>query len=429
MSYFEGRSELTNVLGRAIERSEAEVADLCREIREHPEQAFAEDHAASLLIERLASYGYNVERDLAGIPTAFRANMTNFDSEAMRKGLRHGHVAILAEYDADDGGHRSGRELVAGAALAGAIGLAEVLKTMRGEVSIIGCPAAVTREGKRRLAEAGVFESLDVALGAAPATTGLGFQPTINSTGESLAHARIAARFSGAAGESDARQRLVSAVESPELEPAGEAALQVKITDTGVTFELTAGSNPELDQAIERIQEQAATVEADTGAGIVLDVLERTPAFTVNRILARRIKTFADNMGLKQDRITKSPADGPSDWGHVSRVTSSVLARYPVSEDTVEAGTEAFAEACASEFALKQMVSSALAVSLTGLDVLGDMEFRGFAEGELIRSLNAQGVKRTPRRWLGVHSVMPRESANGNPPQAGPLSPPRRGES
>jgi hypothetical protein len=54
-----------------------------------------------------------------------------------------------------------------------------------------------------------------------------------------------------------------------------------------------------------------------------------------------------------------------------------------------------------------------LVVALTGLDLLGDMEFRGFAEGELIRTLKAQNIQRTPRRWLGVHPVKPKESSNG----------------
>ena len=37
------------------------------------------------------------------------------------------------------------------------------------------------------------------------------------------------------------------------------------------------------------------------------------------------------------------------------------------------------------------------------------MEFRGFVEGELIRGLRHRGIVRTPRRWLGVHPVLPRE--------------------
>jgi metal-dependent amidase/aminoacylase/carboxypeptidase family protein len=429
VSYFEGRSELGDALGRATERAGSEIAALCREIFEHPETAFEEERASALLSEYLSGHGYAVERDLAGMSTAFRASMTHFDTEAMRKGLRHGHVAILAEYDAEESGHRSGRQLVAGAALAAAVGLSETLRTMYGEVSIIGCPAAVTMGGKKRLAEAGVFEPVDVALGAVPAATGLGFQPTIDDTGGSLATARIVARFTGEAGESGARQRLATTIESTGLGQDEAITITVTLTDPGIQIDISATSNPELDRVIERISELVNDVATETGSGIEIDVLDRTPAINVNRILARRIKTFADNMGLKQDRVVKGPPGEPTDWGHVSLVTPTMRAMYPISEDHVEAGTEAFADASITEFAEKQMISCALAIALTGLDVLGDMEFRGFAEGELIRSLNAQGVKRMPRRWLGVHPVLPRESANANQSTLGPLSKPRRGRS
>lgn len=117
-------------------------------------------------------------------------------------------------------------------------------------------------------------------------------------------------------------------------------------------------------------------------------------AMLPSRILARRIKTFGDTLKMRQDRVTKQPPGSPTAWGAVSQVTPTAIARFPV-----EPGDDDDARA--------QMRLMAQVLASTGLDVLGDMEFRGFAEGEFIRGLRQRGIERVPRRWLGVHPVLP----------------------
>jgi metal-dependent amidase/aminoacylase/carboxypeptidase family protein len=427
LTYFEGQAELGKALEKAIQKSSDEIEAVCREIFDNPEPAFKENRASGLLVDYLTATGYEVERGIADLPTAFIARMQHHDAEATRKGLRHGHIAVIAEYDAEDGGHLSGRHLVAGAALASAVGLAEVLKKMHGDVSVIGCPAASTAEGKRLLAEAGVFEAPDLALGAFPAAKGFAFQPTINNTGGTLASAHLVVRFAGDAGESEARQRLATDVDSQVHDLGPHDYIQTSLAETGIEFVLFSETTSGLDDLVARINDLAGEAARDTSSTVEIDVQRRIPALNVSRILARRAKTFADRIGLEQDAIVKRPPASPADWGYLTQSTSAVQVRYLVSEEAVEAGTSAFAEATSSGIAYEQMLSAAIAVGLTGLDCLGDMEFRGFVEGELIRTLNKQGIKREPRRWLGVHAVMPRADANDSPPRLGPLSPPRRG--
>lgn len=416
MTDFADRAQLGQASGRAIDRARKDIQAIGEEIFEHPEPALSETRAARLLTDFLASSGFEIQSNLADMPTAFQATARNFDSEAMRKGLRHGHVAILAEYDADEDGHLSGRHLVASGAIATAVGLAEVLRGVHGQVMIIGCPAAAMLEGKRRLAAAGVFEPADAALGSAPASTGKGFQPIINNTGGTLASARVLVRFEGASDETDARQRLTTAAESLAHDFQEPESLAAAPTETGINLDIRCSTNPQLDEAVARLRDLAERVAADTGSVANVDVQVEAPAFNVNRILARRVKTFADTLSLKQEKVVKTPLAGPSDWGHVSLVASTTRAVYPISESDVEIGTPEFAEASRSDFAYQQMLTCAKAVALAGLDLLGDMELRGFAEGELIRSTKAQGLTRVPRRWLGVHPVKPREASNGHVP-------------
>lgn len=427
MTHFEGKKELTEDLARKIDRNTSAIESIAAEIFNNPEPPLAEHHAAGLMTSYLSDLGYDVETGIADMPTAFIARMHKHDTEAMRKGLRHGHVAILAEYDADAEGHVFGRHLVAGSALAIATGLPAVLEGIYGDISIIGCPAASTFEGKRRLAEAGIFETPDLAMGAMPASSGKGFQPTINNSGDTLATASVAVRFAGEAGESDARQRLATAVQSQDYAQDELDSIQTSLTETGVVFTLTSRSDAGLDRLAEHVTDLARQAAGDTSSIETIEVLSRVSAMLVNRILSRRIKTYADNMGLQQDAIVKSPPGPPSDWAYPAMSMATTLARFPVTEsEPVEMGTPAFADACNSEFAFKQMISAALGVSITALDTLGDMDFRGFAEGELIRSLKAQGITRTPRRWLGVHAVLPRTDSGSQPPALGPLSRPRR---
>ena len=414
MSDFENKGKLGKAAVSAIERARPDIIAISREIFDHPEPAFGEERAVQWLTDFLASSGFEIERGLAGIPTAFKASRQSFDAEAMRKGLRHGHVAILAEYDADDErGHTTGRHLVAGAALGSALGLAEALQGIYGSVTVIGCPAASTLEGKRALAAAGVFEPEDAALGARPASTGLGFQPTISNTGETLATARMHVRFSGPAGEADARQRLATSAGAMARDVSESDRVEVVLTEGGVELDLRARTNPDLDALIARVRELADSSAAETGSITEIETIRGAPAFNVNRIVARRMKTFGDSIGLKQDRIIKTEPSRVSDWGHVSLITSTVEAAYPISEDDARAGSDAFMRASVAQYAYDQMLTASMVVALTGLDLLGDMEFRGFAEGELIRTLKAQNIRRAPRRWLGVHPVQPTESSNG----------------
>ncbi|MBA2454891.1 MAG: hypothetical protein H0V47_17125 [Chloroflexia bacterium] len=414
MSDFEGKSKLGQAAMRAIESARPDLIAVSKALYDHPEPAFGEELAAQQLSDFLGSSGFEIERGLAGMPTAFKATRQRFDSEAMRKGLRHGHVAIIAEYDADDErGHTTGRHLVAGAALGSALGLAEALDGIYGSVTVIGCPAASTLEGKRALAAAGVFEPEDAALGARPASTGMGFQPTISNTGETYATARMQVRFNGPAGEAEARQRLATSAGAMARDVSEPGQAEVVLTEGGVEIDLRARTNPDLDGLIARVRELAGSAAAETGSTAGIEIIGGVPAFNVNRILARRMKTFGDNIGLKQNRIVKSEPSRASDWGNVSLITSTVEVAYPISEDDVQAGTDAFMQASVSQYAYDQMLSASMVVALTGLDLLGDMEFRGFAEGELIRTLKVQGVRRTPRRWLGVHPVQPKSSSNG----------------
>ena len=139
----------------------------------HPELAHQEIETAAYLVAQLRSVGYTVTEGIAGMPTAFRAEL-DFGSPGTT-------VGVIAVYDApasiDENGrvnpvHSCGHGPQAGGVIGAALALAAVRDKLTGSVVIVGCPAdeihsPLTRElgsGKARTADAGVWDDIDVAL-------------------------------------------------------------------------------------------------------------------------------------------------------------------------------------------------------------------------------------------------------------------------
>lgn len=186
----------------AIRRASRQVTALARDIYAHPELAFAEVHAATCIAGTLAEHQFTVTVGVHDMPTAFIASI----------GDGPVHVAFCAEYDAlpagtdrdgatrPDVSHACGHHLIAGAAVAAAIGLRDSVDDLGLTVLVIGTPgeellglaetpAGRLGAGKSLLLDAGAFDNIHAALMAHPCPSPFGmFLPT-------KACLRIRARF------------------------------------------------------------------------------------------------------------------------------------------------------------------------------------------------------------------------------------------
>ena len=145
---------------QAIDAARETILSVSHQIHDHPELGYQEVFASNLLIDTLESFGFEVIKNFAGIPTAFYAHKGN------GTGTR---VAFLAEYDALPGiGHACGHNMICTAALAAGIGLGAVISELAGEaggeVCVIGTPAEETDGAKVVMVDRGAFQELDVAL-------------------------------------------------------------------------------------------------------------------------------------------------------------------------------------------------------------------------------------------------------------------------
>jgi aminobenzoyl-glutamate utilization protein B len=142
-------------------------------IWKYAEIALLEYESSELLEEILEREGFIVEKDVAGLQTAFVATY----------GSGSPVLGILAEYDALPGlsqddkpfkqvlvkegaGHGCGHNLFGAGSLGAALGLKEVMEkhSLKGTLRLYGCPAEEDIGGKLYMARDGLFDDLDVCL-------------------------------------------------------------------------------------------------------------------------------------------------------------------------------------------------------------------------------------------------------------------------
>ncbi len=133
----------------------AVLVELSQSIHGHPETAFVEEHASSLLSGFLGDAGFRVTTGVAGLSTAFCADV----------GPGPLVVALCAEYDALPGiGHACGHNLIAASAVGAAIGLSGLADRLGLTVRVLGTPGEEGGGGKVIMLEAGAFDGVHAAM-------------------------------------------------------------------------------------------------------------------------------------------------------------------------------------------------------------------------------------------------------------------------
>lgn len=399
---YPGRSELMARLFQATEEQRAAVTELGRWLYTHPEPPGQETAAAQRVIDYLAARGFEIETDLADLPAAFRARYYHWDTEAMRKGLRHAHIGFLADLSAAPEGHSCGHQLSTVAAVVAASALAKIMPPVYfGTLSVFGCPGPNFLGGKLRVAEAGFFEPADQLYGAVPALSGQGFPPIIDSSGKTLAHAVVTVHYPD--GDAASLGELHAAVADliDQLQP------NERITPTATGFVIEALTALGARAAYEQIAALAEARARSGGEPVQVELGALVNDMNPNRIVARRAKTFAYSERFPVDRVFKGEPGPPNDWGAVSYSTATLRWPFPITEEQVDAYGVRFAELSNRDEAYERAIRVGRIMATIAMDAIVDMDFRGFIENDFIRGLKERGVTRIHRRWTGVHPVQP----------------------
>jgi aminobenzoyl-glutamate utilization protein B len=157
----------------SIDRQASEMAQLSDQIWAFAETALRETRSAAVLADYAEAQGFEVERGVAEMPTAFVATY----------GKGRPVIGIMGEYDAlpgisqkavpyqepleeGAGGHGCGHNLFGPASLAAAVAIKERIAAgdLEGTVRFYGTPAEEDVGGKVYMIRAGLFDDVDVAL-------------------------------------------------------------------------------------------------------------------------------------------------------------------------------------------------------------------------------------------------------------------------
>jgi len=145
-----------------FQSAQNDLVALSHRIHAHPELGFEEEKASSWLCDSLADAGFSVQKNICGLPTAFRA----------QAGSGPLHVAICAEYDCLPGiGHACGHNIIAASAVGAALAAGKVADEVGLTVIVIGTPAEEVgnASGKILLLERGAFAGVHASMMVHPA--------------------------------------------------------------------------------------------------------------------------------------------------------------------------------------------------------------------------------------------------------------------
>jgi amidohydrolase len=374
--------EIKERIRREAEMLQPRLVAMAHELHEHPEILFEEHRAAELLTNELEEHGFEVERGVAGLETAFVATW----------GSGEPVVGILAEYDALPGlGHACGHNLIAVWGIGAGIALKRALGDIQGTIRVIGTPGEEGGGGKVFMADAGIFNGLDAAMMMHPRDT------TYLDRG-SLAVARFNVDFFGrAAHASSAPEAGVNALDAllqvffsvAQLRQAfppqtrihgvithGGDAPNIIPDHTAARFLVRANDPAYFEQLKQRFLDIVNAAALATGARV-----EITPGVEYKQRISNSalVETFGDNLhalGIEHEVPTATTGVGSSDIGNVSQLVPTIHPYLQICDKGVGGHTPEFATAAASARADALTATGATLLAWTAADVLLRPEVR-----------------------------------------------------
>lgn len=387
------KESLSGTTANAIGEARSELVEVALDLHAHPELNYQEKYAAELLSGTLERHGFQVERGVGGVETAFTATLPGDAGDGPT-------VAVLAEYDAlPEIGHGCGHNLIAMAAIGAGLGLKANLENLPGRVMVIGTPAEEGGGGKIRMLNAGVFEGVDAVLSSHPSSNRTVI-PTDIPKSESWSLAMVGFRyiFHGKAAHAAAAPHeginalngvihLFTGIDALRQHLREDVRIHGIITDGGkapnvvpeygaANFMLRCRDRDYLsDVVVGKVRQAAEGAAAMTGCR--LEVEEFYPFYEnvrPNAVIAGLLLDNAVIAGLKLDEPFpgRQGSAASTDFGNVSQALPAYELRYAVSEKPVPSHSREMTETATTEYALDAAINVAKTLTLTACDLLLD---------------------------------------------------------
>lgn len=388
------RSRVQELISANAER----FVGISREIWSNPELGFEEYAAQRLLTGPLKEAGFEVETNVAGMETAFRATWQGGSSGPT--------IAVLSEYDALAGlGHACGHNLIGTAGMLAGWAVKQAWPDLPGCLQVIGTPAEEGGGGKIIMVDQGVFDDVEAAMM---------FHP---STGQNLVHRgglacqEIHMSFHGkpshaAAGPWEGKNALDAMIQTfvnigllrQQLKPdarihgiitRGGDAVNVIPELTEARFLVRATEVIYMKEIMEKVRNCARAGALATGCTVELGEGLLYENRINNMVMARRFQRYVEAQGVQVTEPDPKAGVGSSDIGNVSRVCPAIHPYVSIGPKGINGHSQEFREAANSEAGYEAMLRAAGAMAMLAVDLLGEPGLLDSARAEWREALAA----------------------------------------
>lgn len=359
------------------------LTEIAAFIGAHPELGHEEKQAAALLTTELEVLGFQVDRGLLGLETAFIAEY--------RSSLPGPIIGLLAEYDAlPELGHACGHHLICTMSLGAAAGLRSIVDATGGTIRVYGTPAEETKGAKVDMAAAGLFDDCDIAIMAHP-------YHCYERSGTSLAMDALQFEFHGKVAHAaanpdkginalDAVISLFNSVNALRQQTQNDARIHGIISHGGqapnmipdyaaAQFYVRSATRAYTDELARKVTACAEAAGIATGCKLTVSNYEYSyDELLTNEPLSEAFTANLISAGISEEDIRKGHDYGSLDLGNVSLRCPAIHPFIKVVNEPYQLHTLEFRDAAQTEMAYSSMVFGATMLAYTACDVLTDKQ-------------------------------------------------------
>ncbi len=383
---------------KQVEYHRHKLIELSLKIHATPEIGFKEEKALAWLTSYLKKNGFQIEKGIGDLPTAFKAVY----------GSGKPVIALLAEYDALPGvGHACGHNIIAASAIGAGVASKYIVDNCNGTVAILGTPAEEFFGGKVIMLKAGVFDGMDAAMIVHPGTRNM-------VTTEALACISLEIEFFGKAAHAAAhpeqgvnaleamilafnalnslRQHVKDKVRIHGIITHGGEAANVVPAYSAAKLLVRAPDTAYLDELKQKVLHCFNGASLATGAQLDYKWGGIVYAPMSNHLgLARLFSQNLESLGRRVEPFETRFGFGSTDVGNVSQVIPTIHPTVAIASPGISLHSADFALAAASEEGHKGLLDAAKALAMTIADLLSEPEVLAKVKEEFSKQSLQQG--------------------------------------
>jgi len=375
-------SQLKEEAKRYVDGMKEDLVGLSREIHANPETLFKEHKSAKTLGSFLEERGFDVEKGVAGLETAFKATARGSKGKPA--------LCFMAEYDAVPGiGHGCGHNLSGMASVGAGIAVSSLLDKFKGSIVVMGTPAEEGGGGKITMLEKGVFKDLDVAMMVHACYYTKISHDFIALAGYRFdfrgrtAHAAVAPHEGMNA--LDAAVLTYNAIGVLRQQVKGDHRIHVHLREDETALNMIPASascivvvraptGGELDDIIERVKRCAEAGAMATGCELAVEQTSLTHQHMKhNQILEEMFLKNLNALGITEE-YPDTTLKASTDAGNVSQVIPTLHPMVGICGPEAMPHTKEFVEASKSPRGEETFLSCAKAMAMTAVEILESPE-------------------------------------------------------